>query len=298
MYCAQCGKQIDDKSAFCPYCGAKTGKPSTTANQQANTASTAPAAPQSPPRPTPVVPNGAVNTPATQPPKKKKFPTWAIVLIIVGIILAIITTVTVILVKKVVNSVVEYGSEVVSELEDFSTTAPPFEDTTADEAPTATEPDTTEQTGTANERKSTIDVSKVGKPTITDFTWVKNAPRPTAEQLFTNPLDISGKWKAYYVYSDGVKELCNITVAATKDTVKVAVKPWFINYEGKWENEGDVQGYLYDTNGRLINGTISVAGKYGTIVLYSFCEVNGKQYGYGKTVTQSGETVNIALVRP
>lgn len=285
MYCTQCGKQIDDKSAFCPYCGAKTGKPLPTVTQPANTAP-------------PVPPQKTMNTPATQPPKKKKFPTWAIVLIIVGVILAIITTVTVILVKKVVNSVVEYGSEVVSELEDFSTTAPPYEDTTADEAPTATEPDTTEQTGTANKRKSTIDVSKVGKPYISDFTWVKNAPRPTAEQLFTHPQDISGKWKAYYVYSDGVKELCNITVAATKDTVKVAVKPWFINYEGKWESEGDVQGYLYDTNGRLINGTISVTGKYGTIVLYSFCEINGKQYGYGKTVTQSGETVNIALVRP
>ena len=55
---------------------------------------------------------------------------------------------------------------------------------------------------------------------------------------------------------------------------------------------------IFKPNGRLINGTISVAGKYGTIVLYSFCGINGKQYGYGKTVTQSGETVNIALVRP
>ena len=293
MYCTQCGKQIDDKSAFCPYCGAKTSNASSVASEPSKVVPMTPVSAQTPPKSAPVPPQQAVKAPHAEPPKKKKFPTWAIVLIIVGIILAIITTVSVILVKKVVNSVVEYGSEVVSELEDFSTPTQKPEDTTESESQT-----TTKQTTAANERKSTIDVSKVGKPTISDFSWVRNAPQPTVEQLFTNPQDISGKWKAYYVYSDGVKELCNITIAAKKDTVKVAVKPWYINYDNKWENEADVQGYMYDTNGRLLNGTISVTSKYGTIVLYSFCEINGKQYGYGKTVTQSGETVNIALVRP
>ena len=298
MYCTQCGKQIDDKSAFCPYCGAKTGSAAPAVSEPVKTAQPAPAAAQPTPKPMPTPQQPVANTPGATPPKKKKFPTWAIVLIIVGIVLAIITTVTVILVKKVVNSVAEYGSEVVSELEDFSTPTQSVEDTTVSESQTTTEQSTTEQTTAANARKSTIDVSNVGKPYISDFSWIKKAPKPTAEQLFTNPQDISGKWKAYYVYSDGVKELCNITVAANNNTAKVAVKPWFINYKNKWENEANVQGYLYDTNGRFVNGTISVTGKYGTIVLYSFCEINGKQYGYGKTVTQSGETVNIALVRP
>ena len=302
MYCSNCGKEIPNESVFCPYCGTKRQVANVTQNpipQPQMPDAMPPEAAQPHGAPAPVAPTGQSPVPA--PKKKKGLPTWGIVLIIVGIVCVLIGTAAAIIVGRIVNSVREYGYEVSSELEEWTfDITEDINDTTKEstQEETTTEKETTTEATEKAQKKSKIDVSNVGKPNIKDFAWVKNAPQPAAGELLSGAQDISGRWKAYYVYSNGVKELCNVTIAATNSNVKVAVKPWYINYAHEWVNESKVQGYVYDQNGVLTNGTIRVSGKAGTIVLYSFFERNGKQYAYGKTMLQSGETINIALVRP
>ena len=37
MYCANCGKEIDDKAVVCPYCGVATGKTYSNTSTESNT---------------------------------------------------------------------------------------------------------------------------------------------------------------------------------------------------------------------------------------------------------------------
>ncbi|MBQ3432252.1 MAG: zinc-ribbon domain-containing protein [Clostridia bacterium] len=303
MFCSNCGKEIPNDSAFCPYCGAKNQAANAVQNpipQPQMTDARPPEAAQPHGAPAPATP--PMRPPVQAPQKKKGMPTWGIVLIIVAAVLIIVGAISAIIVGRIVKSVRDYGYEISSELEEWTFDTSANTDTTTEatteEESTTKQETTTEQQTTQAQKKSKLDVSKVGKPNIKDFAWVKNAPQPAAGELLTGAQDISGRWKAYYVYSNGVKELCNVTIAATNSNVKVAVKPRYINYAHEWVSESKVQGYAYNQNGVLTNGTIRVSGKAGTIVLYSFFERNGKQYAYGKTMLQSGETINIALVRP
>lgn len=43
MFCNNCGKQVDDNTTFCPYCGKQIGTPAASAAQQPTTPPSAPA---------------------------------------------------------------------------------------------------------------------------------------------------------------------------------------------------------------------------------------------------------------
>ena len=298
MFCQNCGKEIGASAAFCPHCGQKI-QPAVSPAAPANKTEAFIAAKQQqaaapaqqpgtvpPPVRQPYAPQGQqppYGAPyAPQPPKKKKsFPAWAIVLIVVGALLITGTVSAVIIGHKIKESIVNYGSEVESEFEDLFNTTGEQEDLTAQNPPG--EPD----------------YNNVGRPEVRDFAWFNGIPQdfPQGSTRLTSGEQINGRWKAYYDMGT-VKELVNIDLAAGDRAVTVTIDPYMINYDGmEWEYESDAKPYSYE--GALDEGSITAhSDTLGTIRLYAFYELDGRQYAFGDTMLQSGETVTIALVRP
>ena len=325
MFCQNCGKEIENTALFCPFCGSKNEPlksepanktqafvnnrnaekgvvsnpvPEQGGNRTQNFINSRQALTDNPAQPSrPVAPNGMQGIPqanngytpapqyAPQKPQKKGMPVWAIILIIVGA-LAIIGTVSTILVrnyitKKLIPSV---SKEFEIDLDDL------FDATTKSENEQSTEKETD---------KKVYDSSTVGKPQESDFNWYKGVMQgfPKGAKILTKSEDINGRWKAMNYIEGGVKELDNIEIAAGDRAVTVTIEPYMINYDGyEWNDSSDVGKYSYE--GNIDSGTITCfSDKYGSISLYAFYELDGKQYAYGNTMLQSGETVEIALVR-
>ena len=225
------------------------------------------------------VPPQAPYNPVYPQAKKKGFPVWAIILIIVGVLFIVGTVSAVVIGSKVKKEIENYSSEVQSEFEDIF--------------------DTTGQNGDSTTADTVLDFFDVGRPEERDFAWFKGVPQdfPSGSKRLKEGKDINGKWKAYYDMGE-VKELVNIEIEAGDRAVTVTIDPYMINYDGlQWEYESYANPYSYE--GAIDSGTITAhSGQLGTINLYGFYEKDGAQYAFGDTMLQSGETVTIAMVRP
>ncbi|MBE6819181.1 MAG: hypothetical protein E7517_08520 [Ruminococcaceae bacterium] len=214
-------------------------------------------------------------------------PVWAIVLIVIGALVIAGTVCTLIIghlfIKGVSEAVEEYDVE--SQLNEWSKE---FEDYT------------TEESTTPSNKDSQKDFSKVERPELKDFSWYKGLTQSIpagASTLMTDTDQISGRWKAYYVIDGKGYELNNIEISSKDNKITVTIDPYEHLVDGEWVYNSTAE--KYDYSGEISNGGIyATSDKNGAITFFAFYEKDGAQYGFGSTMLQSGEMVDIALVRP
>ena len=298
MFCKNCGKQIPEGAIFCAECGTKVEvptQPTQPVNKTQEFIENKKAANVAPVQSAPVQPQPApmqAVPPVTQAPiaqqgyipappmsvKKQKDSKTAIIIILSIVALILVAIVTVLIISK--NNKPKYP-----DMPSFSQTTEIKEETTA------------EATTEATTEKNSEDI---GKPSMSDFDWYgglgSQSSVPSGATRIKDSEALEGKWKAYFDYNTtAVKELNTVEIKNIQEgVVKVVVSPSEVNYDGKW-NDSDGKDCEY--NGSIGDGTIGATSKYGTISFYDFYEKDGKQYGYGAYVNQSGETAYIALVR-
>ena len=290
MFCKNCGKQIPDGAMFCAECGTKVEVPAqpTQPTQPINktqefienkkaTNTTPVQAPV-----TPTAQQGYVPAPPA-PVKKEKDSRTAVIIVMAIVAVILVAIATVLIISK--NSKPKYP-----DMPSFSQTSENEEETTAEATTEAT-------TEAATEKKYG---ENIGKPSVSDFDWYgglsTQSSVPGGATRLKDSEALEGKWKAYFDYNTtGVKELNTVEIKNIQQgIVKVIVSPSEVSIDGKWKTS---DGKDCDYNGSIGDGLIGATSKYGTISFYDFYEKDGKQYGYGAYVNQSGETAYIALVR-
>lgn len=297
MFCKNCGKPIPEGAMFCAECGAKVEvetKPTQPVNKTQEFIEVKQAS-QAPPRPTVAQQpysqpqnssQGYVSAAPAVPVKKEKDSRTAVIIVLAIVAVILVAIATVMIISK--NSKPKYPD------------MPSYSQTTEKEQTTkeSTTKDTTEATTEVTTEKKYGE--NIGKPSVKDFDWYgglsTQSSVPSGATRLKDSEALEGKWKAYSDYNTtGVKELNTVEIKNIQEgVVKVIVSPSEVNYDGKWQKS---DGKDCEYNGSISDGLIGATSKYGTISFYDFYEKDGKQYGYGAYVNQSGETAYIALVR-
>ena len=213
-------------------------------------------------------------------------PVWAIVLIIIGSLVIAGTVCALIIghlfVKTVSEAVDEYDVE--SQLSEWADEYSEY---------------ATEESTKPAKKGAQKDFSKVERPELKDFSWYKGFADsiPSGAAALTDTKQLRGRWKAYYVINDKGYELNNIEISGKSNDIKVTIDPYEHYVDGKWEYNSTAKKYSY--SGKNNGGSITATSdKNGAISLFAFFEKDDVQYAFGETILQSGEIVDIALVRP
>lgn len=145
--------------------------------------------------------------------------------------------------------------------------------------------------------KSTKSYSTDVAPTSSDFAWISGTSKatpPSDAKTLSSFEDIAGGWKCF-MYGDGSERLCNVTIGGTSGSVLLAID-WhsFKDYSSGATRDESGEALF---RGALAGSDLTATGE-GKLTISSFWEANGHQYASGTFMWPSGETQNVALVRP
>lgn len=319
-YCPNCGHQVDAGALFCDNCGTKLQeRPNTQpepqpqqppVRQQPVQPQQQPAAqavrpvqqpvqqpvqpPQQPDRRAPMPPmppaqqpgrqmpppppaGGQYGYPAPQPPKKKKSGVAVVIVIVVALLMVLTAVIGFIAYRAYKRYVVDPDASV--------------SETTSVEP--ATIPKTSETPETSTEPPVTAPrFDDVERPVASDFAWIADGDGVFESGPYLDSAAILGKWKCEIVYN-GIWELCVVTIDADGS---VEFEPLEINYGEGWEDEEGEEHYYFE--GEVTEGSASGSGKYGSINLFEFVEIEGIQYGKGMFHVNDYGSCDVYLVRP
>ncbi|MBQ8913998.1 MAG: hypothetical protein IJ054_08160, partial [Lachnospiraceae bacterium] len=182
------------------------------------------------------------------------------------------------------------------ETTEATTTEAPTTEATTTEAPT-TEATTTE-----------ANLNTTELPVNTDFSlytsnWHYNG-LPSDARKITDYSQINGDWKMMYwwdpdhVFDSYAEELGNASLVFDGSVLSLTYKYGYI----QWENsESYDESYIEPTTytGSENADGFEIYNSYGfSIYGLEFYTINGSQYGFGSTISQSGEVATVLLVRP
>lgn len=341
MLCPKCGMQIKDDDVFCAYCGEtiSTSAPGNAPVQPPQY--TAPAEPVPPYVPPPVYQPPPEGPYSRQPaPGGGKNGGLIAAVIALSVLLAAAIGVTIFLIAKKDSSgdsSTSSGSSaaVTTDDEPASTTAE-ISITAATETETETETEketitavTTSETETTASKVTTTKQAVLSDdaaaqaealfystrdlPTADEFDWCAGQfglirERPENAEAITNPLAITGGWKAMLIYEENPdtgyidREIDNFEIFLEGNRATVSID-WYLYLPAYSESflidetdtiitqlHGAVTGMSIDAAGSIENGTI-------TLRIDDFWRSNGKQYAVGTLYIPNGQTAYVALVR-
>jgi len=353
MLCPKCGMQIKDDDIFCAYCGetitpgapVQPAVPNNNAVQPPYTAANAPVPPQynAPP---PYPQQQPYTTPQPPPGGGKKGGLIAVIVALSVLLAAALVVVIILLAKKdggddssttsdstnaVVTTEEDETEPVTTSRRTTSATEPETEPDTEEETTTTTavtEPETTTTVTTTKQGSISDDAAAQAEasfystrdlPTVDEFNWcagqfglIKEAPG-YAEPI-TNPLALTGGWKAMLVYEENPqtgyidREIDNFEIFFEGNRVTVSID-WYLYLPAYSEItpidpsdtlitqlRGAVNGTTIDATG-TVNSTDGVETGTLTLHLDSFWRSDGKQYGVGTLYLPNGSPTYVALVR-
>ena len=328
MFCPNCGKQIDDNSRFCEFCGA-TLSSGHAAPQQAAPQYTPPAQQQY----APVQQQTPYSSYQSPPQKKKKFPWIAVVAVVavIGVGAWFISSrssskddpknttgesgqSTNLLELNPSGSGAESG-RTGQETPEASGALPDMSGLTQGTPPSLLELEPAQSgngEGAASEPTpssptQTIDQQNIARPAGEDeFDWyagVLNGNFPADTLVMKDPQDISGRWKAMNIYTDSegdsvAQELLNIDIMAGDGSATVVFDWYMIAYNGDsaYSDESDMEDTTFYTS--VSDGSLYGGNDFGTLDLMMFYRSGGKEYGVGSLDLPDGGYALIALVRP
>ena len=325
MFCQNCGKQIDDDSAFCEFCGAKVGDEQDQNNIKHQTpfvedGSITRGQPQAAPR---SVPDSAYDTGS----EKKDRSSGGIK----AAVAAVIVIGAVIIVLRMAGSVREGGKAVnemsgvesigdISEDSGIASVALDNKDSKEDAAVSSeetTEPDDSTEGGEEVESESltdsgdsSVDAGSTAEFYSTDesgsameFEWFSDINNSPEDAVITDPNLLVGGWKCCFTEMEGknfsgVERYLHANIETDgKEVLKVTLV-WDMIFDpssgSSYQEEGS-NTFSGPWDGD--NGTANLSGS-GSIAFEHFFEKDGKQYGTGVFSWPSGEEDVILLVRP
>ena len=187
-----------------------------------------------------------------------------------------------------------------------TTTEATTTETTTTEA--ATTEATTTEAATTQATTQEVNLNTTELPTVEDFSWYMDNWHykgvPSDAVRITDYSQINGDWKMMYwwdadqVFDAYAEEIGNASLNWNGSTLSLTYKYGYIQWnDSERYDESDIAPTTY--TGSENQDGFEVISSYGFsiygLVFYSW---NGAQYGFGVTLSQSGEPGTVLLVRP